>query len=929
MSGLSAGTRLGPYEVLSKLGEGGMGEVYRARDTKLNRDVAIKVLPEAFALDADRLARFTREAQVLASLNHPNIAAIYGIESGSRSPGVPESETQALVMELVEGKDLSEMIRSSEAGSSDPAGSPGLKTRPPYGGIPLADALAIARQIADALEAAHEQGIVHRDLKPQNIKVRADGTVKVLDFGLAKAMDSDGGRTFRSGEHAGSKDPASVAPTMTSPAMTAMGMILGTAAYMSPEQAKGKPVDKRADIWAFGVVLYEMLSGTRAFKGDDVSDLLVAVLSADVDMTKLPASTPPSIVTLVRRCLVRDPKLRLRDIGEARLALAEPMAPLTSVPPAPRRLPIAIMATIGTIAAVLSVLGVFYLRPAATTATAPVIRLPFDTPDSVVSEVSYTTISPDGTKVVFGGRGEDGRRLLWVQALDSTEATPLPDTEDAIEPFWSWDSKSIAFGAQGKLKRLDLGNARATVITDAARSNNGSWNRSGDIVFSPDYAWPLFKVAASGGERTQVTEQGSHRYPVFLPDGRRFLYWAAEGRNVFVGSLDSKETTALPLTGRALYAAPGWLLNIRNGMIVAQAFDAERLELSGEPVPIAPAVTDRGRVAHLSVSNTGVLAIAHAPAYPYQLAWFDRAGALDGTFGPADREGEGGLQHPRISPDGTRVALTRPGAGVGQGRDLWLGHVGRGTFERLTTTGGMQNPIWAPDGRSVYVQGTRNGRSGIHRIPVGGGTDDLVDLDSTVLQMNSQVTRDGRWLLYGVRGEATRPDIWAVPLTDGLPSKGATARVLVNSEFEDSSPDVSGDGRWLAYNSDITGINEVYVRRFTDGQVGPAERVTTGHGVMPRWSEDGRTLFYVSAPQGFLRAQMMAVAVTSAGNRLQFGAARPLFNVRMHPSLPTTTLRDYDVAPDGRFLVGTVVGSGKGTAATMVINWPTLVAQGK
>jgi serine/threonine protein kinase len=900
MSGLSAGTCLGAYEVLSKLGEGGMGEVYRARDTKLNRDVAIKVLPEAFAIDADRLARFAREAQVLASLNHPNIAAIYGIESN------------ALVMELVEGRDLSDMIIGGAEAHA----------------LLLTDALAIARQIADALEGAHEQGIVHRDLKPQNIKVREDGTVKVLDFGLAKATDPPS-PTATAGKP-GIPGPWTLdpGPTMTSPAMTAMGMILGTAAYMSPEQAKGRPVDKRADIWAFGIVLYEMLSGTRAFKGDDVSDLLVAVLSTNVDMTKLPADTPPSIVALIRRCLVRDPKLRLRDIGEARLALTEPLTPITSAAPTTRRLPITAMATVGICAAILSALGVLYLGPASTATDLPVIRLPFDTPDSIVSEVSDATISPDGTKVVFAGRGEDGRKILWVRALDSLDATPLPDTDDAIEPFWSWDSQSVAFGAQGKLKRLDLGNARATVITDAARSVNGTWNRSGDIVFSPDYTSPLFRVAATGGARTQVTESGSHRYPVFLPDGRRFLYWDETGRRVLVGSLDSKETTPLPLTARALYAAPGWLLNIRNGIIVAQAVDAERLELSGEPVPIAPADTDRGRVSRLSVSNTGVLSIAHAPAYAYQLAWFDRAGVPAGTFGPTRREGVGSTEHPRISPDGSRVAVTRSGSGVGDGRDIWLGQVARGTFDRLTTTGGMQNPVWAPDGRSVYSQATRNGRFSIYRIPIGGGTDDLVDLGSTILQMQSQVTRDGRWLFYVMRGEATRPDIWTVPLTDGLPTKGATPQVLVNSDFEDSAPNVSADGRWLAYNSDLTGINEVYVRRLTDGRVGPAERVTTGHGTMPRWSEDGRTLFYVSAPQGYLRAQMMAVAVTSVGDTLQFGAPRPLFKVRMHPSLPTSTIRDYDVAPDGRFLVGTVVGSGKGTAATIVINWLTLMRDG-
>ena len=356
---------------------------------------------------------------------------------------------------------------------------------------------------------------------------------------------------------------------------------------MSPEQATGKFVDRRADIWAFGVVLYEMLTGRRAFQGDDASDLLVAVLSKDVDLGALPVDVPPSIVALIRRCLTRDPKLRLRDIGEARVTLANPGPPGAAVVREDRRVPIRMMAAIAIATAAITALGFIYLRPSTAASDSRAVFLPFDAPDAVVSEAGSATISPDGRMIAFSGRGSDGRRVLWVRELDSVEARPLPDTDDAIEPFWSWDSKSIAFGAQGKLKRLDLGANRATTLTDAARSNNGSWNRSGIIVFSPDYGSPLYQVAATGGAREQVTKDGNHRYPAFLPDGRHFLYSA--GSKVMVGSLDSQEPTEIPVTGPAVYAPPGWLLYVRGGVIVAHAFDAGSLQLSGDPVPIAPA----------------------------------------------------------------------------------------------------------------------------------------------------------------------------------------------------------------------------------------------------------------------------------------------------------------------------------------------------
>ena len=661
--------------------------------------------------------------------------------------------------------------------------------------------MSVARQIADALEAAHEQGIIHRDLKPQNVKVKPDSTVKVLDFGLAKALTPDSGP--------GTPDPMN-SPTLTNHG-TQLGVILGTAAYMAPEQARGKTVDKRADIWAFGVVVYEMLTGRRAFAGDGISDVLAAVLRQDINWSALPADTPTRVRRLLERCLDRDVKTRLRDIGEARVALASPDRPDAAAAAAPqphrRAISIVLAAAIAIVAAIASALGVLYFRAPAATSPSPVVRLPFEAPNTVASEVGDPTISPDGKTMLFTGRGADGRKVLWVRALDSGEAKPLPDTDDAIEPFWSWDSKSIAFGAQGKLKRLDLGESRAKVLTDAGRSNNGSWSRNGVIVFSPDFGAPLVKVSSGGGERTQVVPRapgsGGDRYPAFLPDGKHFLF--SRNQRVFVGSLDATDPKQVLDMGPAVYAPPGWLLYVRNGIVVAHRFDTDRLELTGDAHPIAPAVSANtwARGARLSVSETGVLVMGHAPAYDYQLAWFDRKGRPAGTLGPVRPARV--IQMPRISPDGSHVVVQINDTKT-LNQDLWLGDVASGSFERLTTAPELEQlPVWAADGTSVFASTSRNGVGGIYRFPIGGGQ---VDQVSTGTNFPMDVSRDG-WLCFTHRGESTRIDIWALPLNNGQPAKAATAREIVNSEFDDNAPQISPDGRWLAYQSDVTGTYKV------------------------------------------------------------------------------------------------------------------------
>ena len=729
------GQRLGPYEVLSKLGEGGMGAVYRATDTSLSRQVAIKVLPDGFAADPDRLARFEREAKTLASLNHPHIAAIYAIE---KSAGVT-----ALVMELVEGDDLSDRIAR--------------------GAIPIDEALPIAKQIAEALEAAHEQGIIHRDLKPANIKVRGDGTVKVLDFGLAKALAPAG---------AGATADVTQSPTLTSPAMTQAGIVLGTAPYMSPEQAKGRQLDRRADIWAFGAVLFEMLTGSRAFPGEDVTDTIVSVISKEPDWSALPAAVPAPVIQALRVCLRKDAKQRVGDMRDVRLALegafetaaSQTIAATASASRERRPLIAALaVAVLGMIA--LAIPAVRYLRQTPPPAP-PETRVDIVTP--ATDQPEDFALSPDGRQIVFVASG-DGPSRLWRRSLATTTAQPLAGTDGAQSPFWSPDGRSIGFFANSQLKRIDLnGGTPQTLASASGNPRGGSWNADGVILFAPSNGSPLVRVPATGGAPVAMTtldQQPRHRFPSFLPDGRHFLFYALgtpDTAGIYLGTLDAPDThrlTAADAAGVFLQTSlaqrassrlgpaeasgeGGWLLWVRAETLMAQRLDLAQAALTGNPVTLAdPVVVDATiNAAGVSVSASGLVAYRTGGGSRRQLAWADRSGKALGPLGAPD---ENNLLTPSVSPDGQRVVVSRTVQG---NTDLWLldgPRTSRFTFDAALD----RFPLWSRDGTRIAFYSNRTGTGDLYvKAASGAGAEEAL-VASPQSKATSDWSADGRFLV--------------------------------------------------------------------------------------------------------------------------------------------------------------------------------------
>jgi eukaryotic-like serine/threonine-protein kinase len=900
---VTTGSRIGAYDVLSLLGEGGMGQVYRARDSKLGRDVALKVLPERMAGDPDRLARFHREAQVLASLNHPNIAAIHGFEDSG--------PVHALVMELVEG--------------------PTLADRVAQGAIPLGEALPIGKQIAEALEAAHDQGIIHRDLKPANIKVRLDGTVKVLDFGLAKlAQDGSGLHGAASGNAA-----LSLSPTLTSPAMvTGVGIILGTAAYMSPEQAKGRSVDRRADIWAFGAVLFEMLTGTRPFDGEDVTDLIVAVMSREPDWSTLPKATPRAIRDLLKRCLDRDSTSRLRDVGEARVAIQRaiahpedeqpPAAAVASVSPRLRRMAMlgwaiagAILLAAGSIAAWMS------SRPVPDAPSYRATLLPPDkNPWATATPATRFSVSPDGRRIAFLAAGADGINRVWVRQLDSLEAQLLNGTDNAVLVFWSYDSRRIAFAASGKLRIMSADGGPAVTIASMAANNGGTWNRDDVILFPPDPSAGFSRVNAAGGAVVPVTHlekadnESGHWQPFFLPDGRHFLYHQTGSTShqngaVYVASIDGQDKPKLLIDwGTNAQYADGRIVFTRDATLMAQSFDVEYLELRGEPVPIAEQIAvggTTGRSAAVSVSRAGVLVYqSGSSSLESQLTWFDRNGK------EVDRiPVQGDVGDIELSPDDNRIALSILDSAA-RTRDVWLVDVKRGIRTRFTFDSGDEIvPLWSRDGSQVLFSARESAgsrQSTLYRKPVSGLDQPTKLFSSSDQPVATTLSPDGTSLLMSQSafGTVASSDIYQLPLT-----AVQTPVPLLKTRFNETTAAYSPDGRWVAYVSNESGRPEVYVAPAS----GSAKwQVSQGGGSLPRWRRDGRELFYITLGD----RKLMAADVNGTAAGFEVGAVRALFTPGVRASSPRYF---YDVASDGRFLFITGDLGDALRPLTLVVNW--------
>lgn len=876
---LTSGTRIGPYEVLSPLGAGGMGEVYRARDSKLERDVAIKLLPSDLTRDPDRLARLSREARLLAALNHPHIATIYGLEE---SGGV-----RALVMEVVEGPTLAEKLAQSSwtQGKS---------------GVLLADALRIASEIAQGLEAAHGKGIIHRDLKPGNIKFSHDGRAKVLDFGLAKAAPGDaaGGDALH-------------LPTITAAELHG-GVIVGTPAYMSPEQARGEPLDKRTDIWAFGCVLYEMLAGRAPFPGKTISDTIAAILERDPDWDALPARTPPPIRQLLRRCLDKDPNRRLHDIADARIEIDDVRSGAHAQLPgaSPRsRSRVASAAAIALLAAVVTGAAVWALRPVPVAQEA---RLDITTPPTRDPSVA---MSPDGQKVAYIVTAA-GQPQLWIRSLDSATPRVLRGTEKATLPFWSPDGKSIGFFAETNLKRTDLdGGTVRTLSSRIGVALGASWNTDGIILFGDNPGGPILRVAATGGEpepatRVEMPQQRGHALPQFLPDGRHFLFYvtgSAEARGLYLGELGSLTAKRLSnADGSATYSPTGYLLFVRDRKLLAQRFDPVRDEPGGAIFSVDEHLAARTVV---SPSTAGHLAYrtGSADSGQRQLVWLDRSGRELDKVVYADSAALG----PALSRDGRRLAVYRFADG---NMDIWSFDIRRRIWDRLTFDRGDDIfPLWSPDGSSIVFGAVRKTAGvDLYRRALNAPPEKEEPLlGDGVGKFPMDWSPDGRYVLYSTLGPKS-VDLWAVAL-DGDRKPFAVAA----TDFSEAQGQFSPDGTWIAYQSDKTGRSEIYLRPFP--RPGADIRVSTDGGGQPRWNPNGKELFYVADDD---RLAAVEIRFSPDHTTVEAGTPVPLFLTNIGSTATLKYRQHYIVSPDGQsFIMHSVVGEPSASPISVILNW--------
>jgi len=857
-----------------------MGEVYKARDTNLKRAVAVKVLPASLAADVDRLGRFQREAEILAALNHPNIAAIYGLERSGA--------TTALVIELVEGPTLADRIAQ--------------------GTVPIEEALSTAKQIAEALEAAHEQGIIHRDLKPANIKVRSDGTVKVLDFGLAKATDPPA-----------SSPNISQSPTIATPTMTAASMILGTAAYMSPEQARGKPVDKRTDIWAFGCVLYEMLAGRPPFEGDDLAGILACVIEREPDWSCLPANVPARARELLRHCLEKNPKNRRRDAGDVRIdierALADPAAHTTATGAAPTSRAAWLAAAVATLAVVgLSLPVIRYLRDTPGP-SGPEMRVEINPPPQ--SAPLQFALSPNGRHIVFVA-SVDGRQRLWLRALNKVDAQAMTGTDGAAYPFWSSDSRSIGYFASRKLYRIDVGGGPQQELADVPVGRGGTWNTDGTILFAPTDNGPLMRIAAAGSEPGAVTHldpgQTGHQSPQFLPDGRHFLFLAdgsPSASGIYLGSLDGGAPKRLMASDvAAAYLEPNLVVFVERGALMARHLDIARGELTGDSMTLADAVGyDVGfKRGAFSVSADGHVAYQTRILKRDELFWVDRTGGASRVAVNALDVNR--LANPDLSPNGRRVAVTLDSQ---SNIDIWLMDLVGGGSTRFTFDEAADAfPLWSPDGSQIVFSSARTGTARLYLKPSNGTGDEtlLLDMAPAVPQ---DWSKDGRFLLYGAGDPKTGGDLWTLDMT----SKERTPRAVVKTSVDERNGQFSPDGHWLAYETNESGRFEIVAVAFPD----PIEKwpVSTRGGTQPRWRADGKELYFL-APDGQLMATPVTISHQAGGSRFEAGAPVPLFQTRMMGNAVGITRVQYAVSRDGRFLISQPAESAT-TPITLILNW--------
>jgi serine/threonine protein kinase len=886
---LTIGAQLGSHEITALLGKGGMGEVYRARDTKLKREVAIKILPEEFSRDADRVSRFQREAEVLASLNHPNIAAIHEFEE--------TKGTRYLVLELVEGETLADRIAR--------------------GSIPVDEALIIAKQICDALEAAHEKGIIHRDLKPSNIKTAHDGTVKVLDFGLAKAL----------GDIDGKSDMSSLPTTIGA---TTPGVILGTPAYMSPEQARGTRADERTDIWAFGCILFEMLTGRRAFDGETATDSVAKVVAAPPNWSLLAADTPAYVRSLLAVALEKDPKRRLKHIGDARIFLDPALATTPSETAVAARVNRWPWLAVGILAATLLfalVSGILYFRAGHPTPAEMKLEIP--TP-GILSN-SQLSVSPDGRYVAYWAFSPAGNGSLWVRPLNSETPQELPGTGDVVGnisggPFWSPDSRYLAFASNRRLKKIEVPGGLPQELCDVSGSTlrGGAWNRDGLILFGNTIDNVIVRVSDSGGKFSPVTtldatrKETAHTTPQFLPDGRHFLYVStssAPGQSALVlGSLDSKDTIRLMEVApdsRIQYSLQGYVLLNSAGNLTALRFDASRLSISGQPAPLADGV---GNLA-FSASDTGTLVFhkdTGAPVFSTakQLLWFDRKGVPMGEVTlPQEATAYRDVE---LSPNGDRVAL---GITVKGNEDIWVIDVARSVATRITNDPENDwSPSWLPDASRILF--TRAApRAVFQKSSLGIGAEELVIGPSAAINVGavSSSTHDGRYAIVSLRSTGDPGfNTWMVPLSDDRKPV-----LVVKTAFQKLQARVSPDQRWIAYMSNESDGNQIFVHPFPDA-TRDRRQVTAKGGSEPKWRGDSRELYYI-APDG----KLMAVPI-KPGATFDWGEPVVLFQT---PLTGQTQNRRYDVTADGeRFLVAAPTGATNASArASVIINWTSSV----